>query len=137
MLHFSTLQFTKGVPTLKVYPMKNKDGEVSAMDGLFSFKDAFTRLYDTKSDPKQANSPSRGTARPVRITDATRVSGPSHFVHSLRIENSFDSTSLPLSSETSVRRNRLPTKFAHEVILRQVGSAGQRRNVRGQGILSW
>ena len=48
--------FTKGVPTLKVYPMKNKDGEASAMDGLFSFKDAFTRLYDTKSDPKQANS---------------------------------------------------------------------------------
>ena len=47
--------FTKGVPTLKVYPMKNKDGDASPMDGLFSFKDAFTRLYDTKSDPKQAS----------------------------------------------------------------------------------
>ena len=45
--------FTKGVPVLKVPPQVTGDNLASAMDGVFSFQDAVTRLYDTDLDPGQ------------------------------------------------------------------------------------
>ncbi len=45
--------FTKGVPVLKVPPQVTPDNLASAMDGIFTFQDAETRLYDTASDPAQ------------------------------------------------------------------------------------
>ena len=45
--------FTKGVPVLEVQPLTTEDGSAAVMDGKFTFHDAQTRLFDTKSDPGQ------------------------------------------------------------------------------------
>ncbi|MCB1388899.1 MAG: sulfatase [Rhodobacteraceae bacterium] len=45
--------FTKGVPVLKLPPQVTEDNRASAMDGVFTFQDAETRLYDTDADPAQ------------------------------------------------------------------------------------
>lgn len=44
--------FTKGVPTLKVRPMANADGDPAVMEGR-SYLDTKTVLYDTAADPGQ------------------------------------------------------------------------------------